>query len=218
MRFLGAAGNLLRGSPASSLPRLRTALPALSPPHARRRGGRSAALLLAPALALGLAACASQASAALPRKATGLAAPAPLSSPRLSPRQQVAAAYVGYWQAFSAAMSSQNPARARAILASYDQPSAVSRAVKADQLLWAAHEIAYGSAVTHILSVQVTGSRALLHDCLDLSHFGAQDTRTGRVVPGSFGLPRLNFYITLVLSRGQWLVSDMQPVVVPCNP
>jgi hypothetical protein len=165
-----------------------------------------------------LTACGTQPGTALPRKAAALAAPATLASPRLSPRQQVITAYVGYWQAYGAAMSSQNAARAGAILQPYDEPSGVSRAVKADQLVWAAHETAYGSAVTHILSVRVTRSHALLHDCLDLSHFGVQDTRTGRVVPDSFGLPRLNFYISLVLSGGRWLVDDMQPVVVPCNP
>jgi len=41
---------------------------------------------------------------------------------------------------------------------------------------------------------------------------------TGLVVSDSFGLPNRNFYITLVLSRGRWLVSNMEPVEVPCQP
>ncbi len=216
MPFLVAASNQLRGRPAITLSRLRREPPAGRPTAHRcpRRAGLAPAL----ALALALTACGTQAKVPLPPKTAALAAPQAPASARLSPRQQVAAAYAGYWQAYGAAMSSQNAARARAILAPYDQSGAVSRTVKADQLVWAAHETAYGNAVTHILSVRVTGRRALLHDCLDLSHFGAQDTRTRRVVPDSFGLQRLNFYITLVLSGGRWLVTDMQPVVVPCEP
>lgn len=211
MPSLVAASSQLRGRPASSpsRPGRRAA-----PPRFLRPAGSALAL----ALVLAVAACGAPASAPLPPKTAALAAPASAASPRLTPRQQVIAAYTGYWQAYGAAMSSQNAARARAILAPYDEPAGVARAVAADQLVWAAHETAYGNAVTHILSVRVTGRRALLHDCLDLSQFGAVDTRTGRIVPESFGLPRLNFYITLVLSGRRWLLTDMQPVVVPCNP
>jgi hypothetical protein len=214
MPLLVAANSKLGSRPASSISRLRSALPvglAVPPRYL-------ASLVLLSAIVGVLAACGTQPGAVLPRKAAALAAPATGTRPGLTPRQQVIAAYVGYWQAYGAAMSSQNAARAAAILAPYDEPGAVPRAVMADRLVWAAHETGYGSAVTHILSVRVAGNRALLHDCLDLSHFGAQDTRTGRVVPESFGLPRLNFYITLVLSGGRWLVTDMQPVVVPCKP
>ncbi len=66
--------------------------------------------------------------------------------------------------------------------------------------------------------MRITGRRALLHDCLDLSHFGVLDKRTGRVVPGSFGLPGQDYYVSLELSGGRWKVANMQPVEVPCSP
>jgi hypothetical protein len=218
MSFLVVPSRLLCGAAASALSRSRHCLPRYRARHARSasRAGFGLAALLVGALAA--AGCAAQARVDLPRKSGSLAAPAALTSPALTDRQRVIAAYSGYWQAYAAAMSSQNAARARAILAPYDQPSAISQAIRADQLVWAAHETAYGTAATHVLSVHVSGRSALVHDCLDLSHFGATDTRTWRVVPDSFGLPRLNFYVTLSLSRGRWLVSDMQPVVVPCKP
>jgi hypothetical protein len=176
------------------------------------------ALAVALAVVGAVSGCARQPTVALPRKSTALAGSGSLASPKLTARQQVIAAYTGYWQAYGAALSSQSAARARAILAPYDPPAALARAIEADRRVWAAHETVYGSAVPHILSVRITARHALLHDCLDLSHFGVQNTRTGRVVPQSIGLSRLNFYITLVRAGGRWLISNMQPVVVPCKP
>jgi hypothetical protein len=215
MPFFIAARRLLGATSGSSPGRARPPVPAGTAGGPQRRGHASLALALL--LAMAAVGCAAQTSVTLPRKSQALAEPSALGSPQLTRRQQVAAAYTGYWLAFAAAMSSQNAARARAILVPYDPPSAIALAVKADRKVWAAHETAYGSAVPHILSVRVTGNRALLHDCLDLSHFGAQDVRTGRVVPESFGLQHLNFYITLMRTRGRWLVSNMQPVEVPCG-
>jgi hypothetical protein len=155
---------------------------------------------------------------ALPRKPRDAPAHAALAGQGLPVRQQVINAYTGYWQAFAEAMGAQNAARARSILAPYQPASAVARVVGADRRVWAAHETAYGSAITHVLDVRVTGGRAMVHDCLDLSHFGAKDVRTGRVVPESFGLPQLNFYITVMRSGDRWLVTNMLPVEVPCAP
>ncbi len=174
-------------------------------------------MALALLLVLAAVGCAAQARVALPGKFRPQAArPESLSNPKLTPRQQVIAAYTGYWRAYAEAMNAQSTARATAILTPYESPGDVALAVKADRKVWAAHEIAYGGAITHILSVARDGNRASLHDCLDLSHFGAQDVRTGRVVPDSFGLPHLNTYVTVVRSQGRWLVSNMEPVEVPC--
>ena len=86
------------------------------------------------------------------------------------------------------------------------------------QSIWAANDTAYGGAVVHVKGVQITGRRAILHDCLDLSHFGVLNRATGRVVPDSFGLPNRDYYISLVRSGGRWRVSNMEPVEVPCEP
>jgi len=173
------------------------------------------ALLTAAALAV--AGCGSQAAVALPRK-TGLpAVPAAPASQPLNQRQQVVAAYTGYWQALGQALDARNAARAQAILAPYAVPSLVSSTVGGYQTLWARNEIQYGAPVPHILSVQVTGAGAAVHDCADFSHAGVEDAATGEVV-GSLGNAHVNMTSTLVLTGGRWLLSNQVPVVAPCEP
>jgi hypothetical protein len=166
------------------------------------------------------AGCGSQSSSVpLPARASSTpTTPVALAGSAPTARQVVSAAYRGYWQAYAAAMTSANAVRARVIMAPYEAPATIPELIRSLKLVWAAHDIAYGGAVTHVKSVQITGRRALIHDCLDLSHFGVVDQRTGRVVPDSFGLPNLDYYVSLVLSGGRWRVSNMQPVEVPCTP
>jgi hypothetical protein len=188
--------------------------------HGAARAGAAVAAVFAVAAALSLVAgcAAGQPPVALPRRADpalGSAAPAAASQ---TPRQRVIAAYNGYWRAYAQGMTSRSAAAARSILARYLTPGLIRGTVRSYRADWAAHDVAYGGAVTHVLSVRIAGRSALLHDCLDLSRFGVQNSRTGRVMPQSFGLPRLNFYISLVLAGGRWLISNMQPVVVPCEP
>jgi len=172
-------------------------------------------------VALAATACGNQpANVPLPPKAgTASAAPAAaVTGPAATPAQAVAAAYRGYWQAYAGAMTAGSAGQAEPILAPYEAPAGMPQLIKTLKLVWAAHEIAYGGAVTHVKSVQITGTRAILNDCLDLSHFGAVDQATGRVVPESFGLPNLDYYVTLLRTGGRWRVSNMQPVEVPCKP
>ncbi len=179
---------------------------------------------LAGACVLAAAGCAAApARAALPGNTgqpavAGQAAPAALAAPRQTPQQEVAAAYSGYWQAYARGMTSRNPAAARIILAGSLAPGMIAMTIAGYRRDWAAHDIPSGGAVTHVLSVRISGQYATLHDCLDLSGFGVQDDRTGRLVPGSFGQPQQNFYITMQRAGGRWLLANMQPVVVPCAP
>ena len=143
--------------------------------------------------------------------------PSPARAP-LSTRQQVVAAYRGYWRAYEAAWRSRNPARVRQILGRYVVPGGIGLDLTSDRQLWARHQAPDGAAVPHVLSVRLRGTTAALHDCLDLSHLGDTDTRTGQLIPGSFGPPRMNFYVTLVLARGQWLVRTFAEAVQPCRP
>jgi hypothetical protein len=159
-----------------------------------------------------------QASVALPRKSAGPAAlPAELADPSLSPKQQVAAAYTGYWQALGQALDTQNAGRARAILAAYTAPATIPSLIKGFETDWAQDEIQYGGPVSHILSVQITGGHAAVHDCADFSHAGVQSARTGQMI-GSLGNSRVDMISTLVRTRGRWLVSNQVPVVSPCVP
>jgi hypothetical protein len=186
----------------------------------RRVAGRCAQLacpgLLAATL-LAVAGCGGQAPVALPHKSAGAAAPVALDAPRLSPQQQVVAAYNGYWQALGQALDTQNAARAGVILAPYVAGANISSLIRGFETDWAQGEVQYGAPVPHILSVQITGNHAAVHDCADFSHAGVQNARTGQVV-GSLGSSRVNMISTLVRTHGRWLVSNQVPVVSSCVP
>jgi len=131
-------------------------------------------------------------------------------------RDEVVAAYEGYWHATSAALASRDPAKAGAIMAGYIQRNAIPGFVRGLKAIWRRDEAGYGSPVFHILSVTVTGRvTAAVHDCLDLSHTGLQNQQTGQIVGGS-GQSH-DFMITTLVSRhGRWLVTGAIPVVQAC--
>ncbi|MGD0684352.1 MAG: hypothetical protein ABSA03_04465 [Streptosporangiaceae bacterium] len=133
-------------------------------------------------------------------------------------RQQVVAAYAGYWRATSEAVNSGDARRARRILAGYAPAAAIPGLIAVLRRDWARHAVDDGNPVLHILSVTVGKVSATVHDCADLSHAGLKDARTGRPFPLSFGSPRANFYASLVRRGGRWLVSNLVPVVAPCDP
>jgi hypothetical protein len=181
------------------------------------RPGGTARQGLVTALLLTAAGCGGQATVALPHKPAAPAGPTVLAGPALSPRQQVIAAYTGYWQALGEALDTQNAGRAAAILAPYAAPATIPSLISGFETDWARGEVQYGGPVPHILSVQVTGDHAAVHDCADFSHAGVQNARTGQVV-GSLGSSRVNMISTLVRARGRWLVSNQVPVVSSCVP
>lgn len=176
-------------------------------------------MLAQPVLALAIAGCAGagQASVALPRKPViQPAAGAADHSPGL--RQQVIAAYSGYWRATSEAVNSGDARRARRILAGYAPAAAIPGLIAVLRRDWAMHAVDDGSPVLHIISVTVGKDSATVHDCVDLSHAGLKDERTGRAFPLSFGSARANYYASLVRQGRSWLVSNIVPVVAPCDP
>jgi hypothetical protein len=182
---------------------------------ARRGTGGAIACL---ALAATMTACASQAPVSLPPKGHSPASAAELNDAGQSAREQVLTAYTGYWQASTAAIGAGNPAAARALLAPYLTADAITGVLAALRPDWAQHAVAVGSPVSHILSVKITGPKALVHDCADLSHAGLANARTKKAYPRSFGSTHANFYADLVLSPSGWLVSNLVPVVAPCEP
>jgi hypothetical protein len=213
MHLLGAAKKPLLG--ASGLPRrvanrcVALACPALAACGAYATG--MATLMLA------VSGCGGQAPVALPQKSAPPAVPAAVTGPAVTVRQQVIAAYTGYWQALGQALDTQNAARARAILARYVPGSGIGSLISSFEADWAQGEIQYGSPVPHIMSVRVTGGHAAVHDCADFSNAGVQDASTGQVV-GSLGSPHVNLISTLVLTHGRWLVSNQLPVELSCAP
>lgn len=183
----------------------------------RRPGELHAITWLAGAgLAVLLAGCAGQASVVLPPKA-GVQSPARLAE-QLGQRQQVMAAYAGYWQASDEALNSGNARRASQILARYAPATALPGLIAALRQDWARHAVTDGAPVLHVVSVKIRNGRATVHDCVDLSHAGLRSARTGRVFPHSFGSPRANYYASLVRQGGRWLVSNIVPVVALCEP
>jgi hypothetical protein len=211
MHLLGAASNPSLG--ASGLPRRvanRCAAPAC--PAGATLAAYASGMA---ALVLAVSGCGGQASVALPHKSAPPAVPAAVTDPALTVRQQVIAAYTGYWQALGQALDTQNAARARAILAQYVPGPSIASLISSFEADWAKGEIGYGSPVPHIMSVRITGGQAAVHDCADFSNAGVQDARTGQVV-GSLGNPHVNLISTLVLTHGKWLVTNQVPVVLSC--
>ena len=204
MHLLGAASYPLLG--ASGLPR-----------RVANRCVAHACLTGMAAVMLAVSGCGGQASVALPRKSALPAVPAAVTEPALSVRDQVVAAYTGYWQALGQALDTKSAARARSILAQYVPGPSIPSLISSLEADWAHGEIQYGSPVPHILSVQITGGHAAVHDCADFSNAGVQDASTGQVV-GTLGNPHVNLISTLVLAHGRWLVSNKVPVVMSCAP
>ena len=172
---------------------------------------------LAGALALVAAGCANQASVRLPPKAAARSPARLQAADRPGPRQQVMAAYEGYWQASGAAVNAGNARLAGQVLARYVPATTIPGMIAALRQDWESHAVVDGHPVLHILSVQVRANRATVHDCVDLSHAGLKDARTGQALPQSFGSARANYYASLVLQDGRWLVSNIVPVVAPCD-
>lgn len=176
-----------------------------------------AALLPGAGLVLTVVGCGGQAPVSLPHKSSGTAVPVALTGPPQTTQQQVVAAYNGYWQALGQALDTQNAARAGVILASHATAASISSLIRGFETDWALGEVQYGAPVPHILSVQITGNHAAVHDCADFSRAGVQNARTGQLV-GSLGSSRVNMISTLVRTHGRWLVSNQVPVVSSCVP
>jgi hypothetical protein len=159
------------------------------------------------------------ATVALPVKHSQLpaASPAAAAGPQ-STQDQIITAYTGYWQAYVAATRTKSVKAATALLARYSDPALLRSLVGPLPKLWASHYTTFGYAVPHVLGVRPGSAKAVLHDCLDTSHFGTQNELTGRQFPGGITQARVNFYVTLVRSGSRWLVSKFTKVEVPCVP
>ena len=145
--------------------------------------GLAGSASLAGLASLAVIGCASQPNAGLPPRARAPASAAVLTDPQLSARDQVFAAYAGYWQVTGAAVNAGRPAAARELLAGYLTPGAIAGVLAALRPDWAEHAVSTGSPVTHVLSLKITAGHALVHDCVDLSRAGLADARTGQALP-----------------------------------
>ncbi|MEP7024505.1 MAG: hypothetical protein ABJB47_12045 [Actinomycetota bacterium] len=172
---------------------------------------------MAAVLAVAAAGCVQgQSAVALPPKAASQA-PAQAIARQPTAREQVVSAYTAYWQATDAAIDAGHTSAARAILAPHVLASSLPDILAVLQQDWAAHAVTDGQPVLHITSVSVSQGTAAVRDCIDLSHAGLQDARTGRAFPRSFGSARASYFASLVRRGGRWLVRNIVPVVAPCE-
>jgi|HubBroStandDraft_1064217.scaffolds.fasta_scaffold03305_5 hypothetical protein len=176
-----------------------------------------AAGILGFALIIAVAACGKgQADVVLPRKPAHAQLAGIVPAPP-STRQVIVAAYENYWQATNQAVDSHNLATAKTILAAVVPPGVVPGLLKGMQALWQRDEMAFGAPVFHIVSVKITGSgTAAVHDCIDLSHTGFQNRKTGQIA-GGLGQSHDYLITTLALEHGRWLVTGAFPVVQACS-
>lgn len=175
------------------------------------------AVLTAALAVAAIAGCGSPpAPVSLPKKPTA-AQLARVSTAHASTRQLVVAAYEGYWRATNEAVNSRNPASAKALLTAYIPSQSVSGLVKGMSVLWKRHEVVYGGPIFHIMAVKMTGSQtAAVHDCIDLSHMGFEDSQTGEIV-GGIGQKHDYLITTLAYEHGRWRVTGAIPVVRSCT-
>jgi hypothetical protein len=177
--------------------------------------GMATAVLLCGLVAAVTACGSSQAQVTLPNKAPH-ARLARVVPPSPSQRQLVIAAYEGYWQATNQAIDSRDAATAKSILTSYVPGPAISGLITGIKQLWQRDEVAFGAPIFHIASVKMTGPRtAAVHDCIDLSHTGFQNRKTG-VIMGGLGQSHDYLITTLAFEHGRWLVTGAIPVVQSC--
>jgi hypothetical protein len=160
---------------------------------------------------------ASPASVALPRRSSPATA-ANAAAPRLTPRQQVIAAYTGYTQTLPEAESTRSAVQVRALMAPYLSASGIAALLRAFRAVWRKHEISYGRPVTHIMRVTITGSRAVVDDCANDSHSGLEDASTGRTITATLGSSRVNLVTSLIRVHGRWLIGMQNVLLVPCTP
>jgi hypothetical protein len=179
---------------------------------------RSAVLPVAAGVLILAAACsASPAGVALPKRApAGTAVKS--TAPPLTPRQQVIAAYTGYTQALPEAESTQSAAQVRSMMAPYLSAGAIAALLRTFRAAWQKHEISYGSPVSHIVRVTISGNRAVVDDCANDSRSGLEDARTGRAITATLGPSRVNLVTRLTRVRGRWLIGLQNVLLVPCAP
>jgi hypothetical protein len=177
------------------------------------------AVLVTACLAPLLAACAGAAAQVnLPTKTQATAAAAPESAPpRLTPRQQVVAAFTGYTTAMAAAFDSRSPAEVRQLLSPYLSAATIANAVRAFGQAWRQNEVSFGQPERHIIGVRIDGPAAWVHDCDNTSKSGLEYAGTGEIVPGSLGTVDDNLLTRLDLVGGHWVIGVQTVEEVPCT-
>lgn len=185
----------------------------------RRAATRAWIAVLVAVVALALAACAGQLKpVALPSKSPLPVVPAASPSPAESTaQQQVMATMVAFTAALVKAEKSKDAAQVRTLLSPYLPADAVSKTVSLLTSLWSQGEIFYGDVISHVLRVTVDGTTAVAYDCDDSSSAGREYASSGKVVPGSQGMPDLNITTHMSLDGDHWTIQYQTVADKPCK-
>lgn len=135
-----------------------------------------------------------------------------------SRRQQVVSAFTGYNAALRRANNSRNPARVRQLMRPYLNSATITNLIRLDRSIWAKGEVFYGHVAYHVLTVQIDGDHAFVHDCDNTSGSGLENATTGQLIPGSLGVRDQNIITRLNLVHGRWLIGLQTIEDVPCKP
>jgi hypothetical protein len=189
-----------------------------TPQRCRRLPAGRTVLVIA-CLAPLIAACAGAAAQVrLPAKTQPTAAAAAPAPQRLTPRQQVIAAFTGYTTAMAGAFDSRSPAEVRQLLSPYLDAATIANAVRAFSQAWRQNEVSFGQPEHHIIGVRIQGSAAWVHDCDNTSKSGLEYAGTSQIVPGSLGTVDDNLLTRLNLVGGHWVIGVQTLEDVPCSP
>jgi hypothetical protein len=218
-RACRAARHAIVASPPAPASSHRSLRPAAEQPAPAALALRPPAITVVVLAAAVLAGCASSGAAKLPPKTTAptVASATPAVTAR-SAKAAVIAAYTGYFPVLTAAEAA-GPSRAKAMLAPYAAQPYLNHVLSRMAAYRSRHEVSVGHLVPHVMHVRVRGARAQLRDCQDASHAALADSRTGRVIPHTWGSPHTYLIATLARgSDGQWRLTSLAHVAVPCKP
>lgn len=127
------------------------------------------------------------------------------SSAATNDRDAAATAYTEFWSRLNQVPSEQESAWLPALSAVATDPQ-LTTTVQAIRFQAIAGNTIYGTVVTHITTVDLSGDQATVHDCQDASHTGQADAKTGK--PKTVGVPKNPIIGTVVRGTDDaWKVS-----------
>ncbi|HEX6445427.1 MAG TPA: hypothetical protein VF053_10090 [Streptosporangiales bacterium] len=137
--------------------------------------------------------------------ASSSASPSPTGTRGMADKDQVRVVYLGFVRHYQQA-EDQPAGRRRAFLSQWMTDPGLASMTKAIDQQVAQHRHSSGRFRPNIMSIKVSGSTAIVDDCLDQRHFHMKDTRTGKVVGG--GSDFLWAVVTLKKAAEGWRVSN----------
>lgn len=142
--------------------------------------------------------------------------PAPSISGTPTAEDAVRGAYLAFWDASERA--TQVPSdQVRSTLQKFSTGSYLGFQVRQILSARADNQEPWGKVIRHLGQVQVSGGKAMVHDCQDASGAALADSRTGKLIAGTRGPKQRNLIAYLVRGGdGQWRVYSLKQFKEPC--